>query len=163
MKRLTIFVFSIFILLVSCPAGAAPDFSKQERLKERLITMRNWKLMQELDLSGGKAQEVFNILKKYDDKRERLILRRRRLLRDLREESARDGASEEALKRLMKDLIRVNVLLAGLPEEEVKGLSSVFSLKEQARYLLFVERFGREMQRVIRMRNSDQRRDRPRR
>ncbi|HDZ91640.1 MAG: hypothetical protein JRJ09_12425 [Deltaproteobacteria bacterium] len=164
MKRLTVLLFSIVFLMVSWPAGATAAPPRQDRARERLVTMRNWKLMQEMDLTGEKAQRVFDILKKYDDKRERLILRRRRLLKALRDETGRAEPSEEVLKRLMKDLVRVNVGLAGLPEEEIKGLSEVFSLQEQARYLLFVERFGREMHRILReSRNPDRRRERPRR
>ena len=121
--------------------------------------MRNWKLMEALDLSGEKAKQVFNILKKYDDERERLIIKRRDLFKNLRQETESAEASEEKLRELIKGLIQVNVDLARLPEQEIDGLGIVFSLKDQARYLLFVESFGREMQRVVRMRRPDRRID----
>jgi len=117
--------------------------------------------MEELDLSGEKAQKVFNILKKYDDERERLIIKRRDLFIDLREETDSAEASDEKLRELIKELIQVNVDLARLPEKEIEGLGTVFSLKDQARYLVFVEKFGREMQRVVHMRRLDRRRDLP--
>ena len=163
MKKLSALVFCIAFVLVS-GAWAAPPFGhKQDRFKERLVTMRNWKLMEEFNLSGEKAQNVFNILKKYDEKRERLIIKRRDLFKDLREETDSTEASEEKLRELIGKLSQINVKLARLPEQELEGLGTVFSLKDQARYLLFVERFGREMQRVVPMRRPDHRRDLPRR
>lgn len=161
MKKLSVLVFGIVFVLVS-GAWAAPPFGhKQDRFKERLVTMRNWKLMAEFDLSGEKAQKVFNILKKYDDQRERLILKRRDLFKELRGEANSAKASEEKLRDLIKKLGETNVELARIPDQELEGLASIFSLTDQARYLLFVERFGREMQRIIPMGRPDRRRDFP--
>jgi len=161
MKKVSILIFCIVFVLVSGVWAAPPLRPKQEDLRERLVTMRNWKLMEELGLSGEKAQKVFNILKKYDDERERLIIKRRDLFIDLREETDSAEASDEKLRELIKELIQVNVDLARLPEKEIEGLGTVFSLKDQARYLVFVEKFGREMQRVVHMRRLDRRRDLP--
>lgn len=163
MKRLSILTFCIVFVLVSGVWAASPVSPKKEKLKERLVTMRNWKLMEELDLSGERAQKVFNILKKYDDEREKLIIKRRDLFKDLKRGTEGDEIGEEKLRELIKELIQVNVDLARLPEQEIEGLGTVFSLKEQARYLLFVERFGKEMQRVVHLRSPDRRRDFPRR
>jgi len=161
MKRLSILIFCIVFVLVSEVWAAPPVRPTQEKFKERLVTMRNWKLMEEFNLSGEKAQNVFNILKKYDDERERLIIRRRDLFKDLKEEADSAEASEEKLIELIGKLRQINVELARLPEQELKGLGAVFNLKDQARYLLFVERFGREMQRLVPMRRPDRRRDLP--
>ncbi len=117
-------------------------------IKERLITLRNWKLMEELNLSGERAQKVFKILSRFDSERERLLLKRKRLIKRLREAIDR-SAQDDELKRLMDDLTSTNIELSKIPQRELEGLKEVFSTRELARYLLFSQRFAREARRLI--------------
>ena len=124
-------------------------YQKNGKIKERLVTLRNWKLMEEFNLSGDKANRVFNILKGFDDRREDLILKRRRFYRNLRAELQRPQPSEEGLKNLIREITSLNIELARLPQEEVQALAAVFTVTEQARYLLFAERFARQARRLL--------------
>ncbi len=154
-KRAAFFSFLISCLtfIFSSVGLAGPHSSiPQQRhgnIKERLVTLRNWKLMDEFNLTGDRATQVFNILKTFDDKREELIFKRRTLFRNLREELQRSIPAEDRLRKLMKEINVVNVELASLPQEETKALAPVFTVKEQAQYLLFSERFAREARRLL--------------
>jgi hypothetical protein len=148
--RKFIFVWLSILCIFASVAWAEPyKGNKPKEVKERLITIRNWKLMEEFDLSGEKAQKVFDILKRYDKKREKLVIKRRKLLRRLRKDIKQPETTDDKLRSIINEIVLINVELARIPEQELKGLSEVFTQKELARFLLFSERFAREMQRII--------------
>ncbi len=122
---------------------------RAKEIKERLITLRNWQLMEELNLKGNRAQRVFDILKRFDDEREALIMKRRRLLRKLKDALETGSMSDAELKRLMTEITETNVALARIPQKELRGLEQVFTPRELARYLLFSQRFARQVRRLL--------------
>ncbi len=134
-----------------CKAGPfhPNPYQKTEKIKERLVTLRNWKLMEEFNLSGDKATRVFNILKKFDDRRENIILRRRKLYMTLKNKLQNPYATKKDLQNLINEITTLNIELSRLPREEVKALAPVFTVREQARYLLFSEKFAREARKLL--------------
>ena len=90
------------------------SFRKFKDLKKQVITLRNWELMQEFNLEGKRATEVFNILKKYDDQREKILVKRRQLLKNLKEKVENPAIPEEELTKLIKEVKEIDVQLAEL-------------------------------------------------
>ncbi len=123
--------------------------NKAKDIKERLITLRNWELMEEFNLKGERAQRVFDILKRFDDEREFLIRKRRRLLGRLREGLRTGSLSDARIKKLLTEITNTNVELARIPQKELKGLEKVFSPRELARYMLFSQRFAQQARRLL--------------
>ncbi len=142
-----VFALVFFIMLtVTAQADAVhPGLAFENARADRLITLRNWKLMEEFNLSGERARRVFGILKDFDRKRVDLIRQRRRILKDIRAELSSASCSKPKLKRLIRDYNKANVDLAKLPAQESMALNPVFTLKERARYILFSERFARQL------------------
>lgn len=126
-----------------------PERNRQfNETKERLITLRNWKLMEEFNLSGERAQKVFKILSKFDRQRERQLVKRRRLIKRLMD-AINKQARDDELERLMNELGSTNAELSRIPQRELEGLKDVFSTRELARYLLFSQRFAREARSLL--------------
>ena len=127
------------------------SFRTFKDVKKQVITLRNWELMQEFNLEGERATEVFNILKKYDDQREKILVKRRQLLKNLKEKVENPAIPEEELTKLIKEVKEIDVQLAELKGKEIKALSKVFSIREIGKYVLFMERFPRMMRKALRM------------
>jgi len=127
------------------------SFRTFKDLKKQVITLRNWELMQEFNLEGESATKVFNILKKYDDEREKILVKRRQLLKNLKEKVENPAIPEEELTKLIKEVKEIDVQLAKLRGKEIKALSKVFSIREIGKYVLFMERFPRMMRKALRM------------
>ena len=127
------------------------SFRKFKDVKKQVITLRNWELMQEFNLEGERATEVFNILKKYDDEREKILVKRRQILKNLKEKVENPAIPEEELTKLIKEVKEIDVQLAELRGKEIKALSKVFSIREIGKYVLFMERFPRMMRKALRM------------
>ena len=143
-------------MLLICVLGTmsiswGESFRTFKDLKKQVITLRNWELMQEFNLEGERATEVFNILKKYDDQREKILVKRRQLLKNLKEKVENPAIPEEELTKLIKEVKEIDVQLAELRGKEIKALSKVFSIREIGKYVLFMERFPRMMRKALRM------------
>ncbi len=150
------------VMLLICVLGImsiswGESFRTFKDLKKQVITLRNWELMQEFNLEGERATEVFNILKKYDDQREKILVKRRQLLKNLKEKVENPAIPEEELTKLIKEVKEIDVQLAELRGKEIKALSKVFSIREIGKYVLFMERFPRMMREALRMHRMQKR------
>ncbi len=149
--KVKVIVF-IIVGILACGTGAYAErsgWNSREGLADRIITLRNWKLMEEFDLSDERAREVFSILDRFDKERSRLIRKRRKILEDLRQELGAQVPARPRLRSLMRELQEINVELARLPARECEALKPVFTLEERARYVLFSNRFARELRGII--------------
>ncbi len=147
MKRVRVIAVAILVGgILSSPLLAQPP--KEKRVREKIQMLRMWKLTEELDLTEKEAAELFPIFGKYDKKRARLHRQRRKLLeelRDLIQEGAPSARINEVIRRL-EDNYRA---LSRMREEEWEEVKRVLTPDQQARYILFHERFARDMWRMI--------------
>jgi len=141
----------LICVLATMSISWGESFRTFKDVKKQVITLRNWELMQEFNLEGERATEVFNILKKYDDQREKILVKRRQLLKNLKEKVENPAIPEEELTKLVKEVKEIDVQLAELKGKEIKALSKVFSIREIGKYVLFMERFPRMMRKALRM------------
>jgi hypothetical protein len=151
-KSFLIFLLSMSIVVTGSLAWAEPpeDHPFQDgKIKERVVTMRNWKLMEEFNLSGENAQKVFTVLDKFDDERAMLIKKRRDIKKELNEALSEPNTNDARLKELIEDFFKTNAELSSIPEKESKAMSQVFDLRDQAKLILFHERFIRDVKGML--------------
>jgi len=147
----------LICVLATMSISWGESFRTFKDVKKQVITLRNWELMQEFNLEGERATEVFNILKKYDDQREKILVKRRQILKNLKEKVENPAIPEEELTKLIKEVKEIDVQLAELKGKEIKALSKVFSIREIGKYVLFMERFPRMMREALRMHRMQKR------
>ena len=135
------------LLLFLAPGGTAR--SEGPPLKERVATLRNWRLMEELGLSGKRAERVFRILSRFDEERAGLLKERRRLLRAIRA-AVIEGRSGPRLEGLIEEFYKTGEALSRIPRRESEALKEELGTLERARYLLFTQRFARELREMAR-------------
>jgi Spy/CpxP family protein refolding chaperone len=155
-KKMKNKIFLIFFLCMCFIVTGQPVFAGPPegppmghvKMKERIVTLRNWRLMEELDLQGEKAQKVFSILDAFDKEREKLIKQRRDIKRELRLVIESPPAADPKAKTLMNEFFKINSALSAIPEKEINALGEVFDTREQAKFLLFQERFIRDIKKM---------------
>ncbi|AMM41479.1 hypothetical protein HS1_001685 [Candidatus Desulfofervidus auxilii] len=147
----------LICVLATMSISWGESFRTFKDVKKQVITLRNWELMQEFNLEGERATEVFNILKKYDDEREKILVKRRQILKNLKEKVENPAIPEEELTKLIKEVKEIDAQLAELKGKEIKALSKVFSIREIGKYVLFMERFPRMMREALRMHRMQKR------
>lgn len=160
MKRILLMT-SILIVFASTSLAGPFKGDRPGRFKERITTLRNWELMEFFDLSEERAQKVFSILKGFDKEREQLIIERKMLMDSIRREANDPSTPAETLEKLISRYHDLNMKIAELPKKEIEGLREVFSTRELARYIIFSERFTREIKGAIYRKMEERRRDAP--
>jgi len=160
-RYLLLAVGMAFLLGIGAPSHGEPVGPREEgKVWKKLSMLRMWRLTEELDLTQEEAAKVFPIIHKYDKKRASLRKERREILQKLRRTMNEEGGREE-ITALMGRLEANGKKLDQVKEEEWKELKAILPLKKQVRYLLFQERFAREMWRLLREGRRPQRRPRP--
>ena len=140
----------VFLCFLSMPVLSLGGVSKEEetRTMEKVETIRNWKLMDVLNLSQDRAQRLFIILRKFDLQRRKLVQERRNLREELIKAS-RGKAVKGDVRAMSLRYLNVGVELARLRVKELRALEKELSPQEEAKYILFTERFNREIMGMI--------------
>ncbi|NPA93968.1 MAG: hypothetical protein GXO58_00900 [Thermodesulfobacteria bacterium] len=155
MKHRALLFLALVAALMPLVTGVSASFAMDKEDKrareilERLMTLRNWQLMEEFHIKGEKAQKVFEILSKYDKERESLILKRRHLMNCLKDAVSDESTPEKELSQLMNQVLDVNIQIATIPKKEIQGLKQVFDTRQCAKYLLFSQKFAREIRAIV--------------
>lgn len=139
-------------LLLIFPSLLHPqEFSEErEKVKERIETIRMWKMMNTLDLSREQSEKIFPLLQEIEERRRMLFEERGRAMRELEETVRGEHPDEGAVVALMERIEQNQEEMEKLRREEKKSLGSILSPLQQGRYLIFKETFERELRSIIR-------------
>ncbi len=111
---------------------------------EKIETIKMWKLMDALNLDTQTALKVFPIIKKMDEKRVLLQQKKRELLRQIRLAISGNQA-KETIDELANKLFSLKEKISNVSREEYQKLRSVLNEKQLGKFLLFQQRFRREL------------------
>lgn len=148
-KALVVSLLVVMALFFSCNLGwAGMRGDRSARVVEKLEALRNWKLMDVLNLSQERAEKIFMILTPFDKKREAL-LRERRQVRKRLVMASEGKAVKGDVRSIARRYLAIGTELAKLREDELRALEKELSPQEEAKYLIFVDRFHMEIMRML--------------
>lgn len=146
----------------------SPPSSQEERRAQifrRIETFRMIRMTEALNLDEETAARVFTRLRPIDQKRWGLIQERNQLRREIKKGTDAGKVESRQLEGWRKRLRENQQALEKLGEEELNALEGLLTPEQQAKYLLFRERFQEELKERIReargRRGDSSRRDRP--
>ncbi|MBI5409299.1 MAG: hypothetical protein HZA14_08030 [Nitrospirae bacterium] len=153
-----IFGFIFICFLLGSPdanafAGPREDFDgpppreRMEGVRERIETLKMWKLTKALDLDEAASARLFPLLNKYDKKRHELERDLRDGMNKLRE--ALKGRSELNLKESIDKLDYNHGELQRINDEEWAEVKKILAIEQQAKFIIFKQEFDMEMRRII--------------
>ena len=156
MKKRIVKILISFIILFGFAAHSLaepPDFEKpptkeqKEKVRQRIETLRMWKLTKDLDLDEKTSAQLFPLLNRYDKKRAEMEQAMQQSIKELRESlrEKREGQLRDILERLEQS----HKSMQGLRDAEWEELKKILTLEQQARYVIFLQEFDREMRRII--------------
>jgi Spy/CpxP family protein refolding chaperone len=147
---LLVVLLSLFVKADAFPQGTPPpDIKQQERMREKIETTRTWKLIDYLDLSEEQSEKFLPALKKLREKEKELFEKKRELFERLNflieEEKSNPDKIKETLLRLEENRKKMQ------EERELFLLKAkdVLTLTQQAKLVLFEEKFEQRMKEII--------------
>lgn len=155
-KNVFTFLFLFFLLVgfaVNSIAEPPEDFDRpptkeqMKRVRERIETLRMWKLTKALDLDEKTSAQLFPLLNRYDKKRAEIEQSIWAGIKGLKESlrEKREGKLRDILDRLEQDhreLQRTN-------DEERADLKRILTIEQQAKFVLFQQEFNKEIRKII--------------
>jgi len=131
------------------PPQEPPPPEKREQLRRDIENMRIWKMTQFLELSTEQSTKFFPIFNDFQSKREKFEEEQGEMMRRLGELVESEEEHESEIKRLMSGLVKNRERMVSRQDEFRREAGKVLSLKQQAKLIIFEERFRREMHRMI--------------
>ena len=143
---LSIFVISLIFLPFACVVSAwANPMHNRQQMMERIETIKMWKLMDTLNLNSETALKVFPIIKEMDQKKALLMQKKRALMRQLRDQINGKAPQKGKTDTLASQIFNLTEQLCAIPQEAYNKLKPVLTEKQLGQYLLFQQRFRREL------------------
>jgi hypothetical protein len=123
---------------------------ERERVKQRIDMIRLWGLIAELGLDAEKAKIFFPIMYQYQRRKNLLAKKVYDIKMRMAGVLSKDGASPEEVQKLIDEYCAMASEQTKLTQEELSRLSEVLTPRQQAQYILFGDRFNRELTFIIR-------------
>jgi len=148
-------LLSLIILFGFAAQGLAepPDFEKpptkeqKEKVRKRIETLRMWKLTKDLDLDEKTSAQLFPLLNRYDKKRAEIEHAMQESIKELKESlrEEREGQLRGILDRVEQN----HKVMQSLRDAEWEDMKKILTIEQQARYVIFLQEFDREIRRII--------------
>lgn len=153
-KKVVFLVFLILILFAieataEQPEGVERPITKKHmnKTRERIETLKMWKLTKALDLDEKTSSQLFPLLSRYEKKKAEI---RDALMVTMKElQDALRDRSERQIKDNLGKIEAENNALHKLRDEEWTELKKILNIEQQAKYIIFQHEFKRDMWRMI--------------
>ncbi len=122
---------------------------ERERVRQRIEMIRMWSLITELELDEEKAKALFPIISEFRQKRYTLAVEIHQVKLQLAAAMARTGSEESEFQGLIQRYRKLMNDYSGLALQEFDRMSAVLNPRQQSKYILFGDRFNRELQVII--------------
>ena len=162
MKLVKYFIMALMIVSagVSLAQPGPPPMGPEggpmrEKLRERINTMKIWKLTEEVGLTSQQSEKFFPIYNKFQKAMDDIEMKRGELVDRL--ESLADSQNSSD-KDIIEALTAVNDIPRQMLAERgkfLKDISTILPLQQQAKLAVFEERFKQRLQEFIRDMRQD--------
>jgi Spy/CpxP family protein refolding chaperone len=152
MKRLTAVTISLLIVLTALAAFAQEiedRKAKRDRINAKVEELRKEILISKVGLTESEVAKIMDINKKYRDKRRSLFKERLENRRALSKALKEETVNESELKSILNKRTSLDDEMTGLRKQEEKEISKLLTTEEFANYILFNERFNRQMRGLV--------------
>ncbi len=153
MKR--IFQYILLIVFVNSMTGllAQEDFwmDVNPERRERLKTLRIWKMTEFLDLSSEQSTAFFPKLKDFEKYTRSKQKKQRELIQEITEKINESDYSPKRsdVKKLIHRLAEIEKDIINQKEEFINDLSTVLTPEQQLQYIVFENRFRRKLMKTL--------------
>jgi len=157
LKRLTL-ILAVFLACIATstafaqgpPFGKEKMFEKGHEIRERIEMMRMWKLLEVLDLSDKQAEKFLPILNAFQKEQKELEKRKRETLKELEDELSTEKLDLKKVQLYLDDLEENRIMFENNRVSFLSKTKEVLSLEQQAKLVLFEERFAERVKEMIR-------------
>ncbi len=129
--------------------GGGPSPQKSEEVRKKIEAIRIWRLTEELKLDEKASARLASLLSSIDQRRAMIARESMEAMRDLRAYLKSERPDRSKLKAALDRIERNQNEMMDLRKKEIGGVRDILTVEQQARYVLFQQKFRREMRGMI--------------
>ena len=122
---------------------------RRDKIKERVGDLKKELLISRLEFDDATSEKLIEINEKYFELMIEKVTERKDTMEALEELYKQEEVSEKEINTLIDDLFDIDDEITNLRTKENKEISSLLTTEEFGRYLIFNERFNREIRKII--------------
>lgn len=156
MRNMKIKILLVFLALAASVAAQPPpspfeeDGPMRKQIREKIQTMKIWKLTEEVGLSPEQSEKFFPIYNKHQKALEELEASRRELVDRLERMSNSAEVSDKEISETTRQLEEIPGKIIEERNKFMREISAVLPLRQQAKLMVFEERFRQRLQEFVR-------------
>ena len=151
MKNIVGTAIAVLLVFTSISLGAEGDIEKKkEDAKWRIDLIRKGMLAQELGLDEATLAKLVGINDRYDIERKKLFEERRDNMAALDKALSKEKSTDSEIDGIVNKLIGVEDKIDELRKKEMGELDKLLTTEQMGRYIVFNDRFNKEIMRIIR-------------
>jgi len=160
MKKLKFLEVFFFVLIFSLtaqgvqaqrpPAHPFPEEGKRERLREEIETMKMWKMLEVLNLTDEQSDKFLPAWRELQKAQKDFREKREDLLKSLEGVLGAEKPDEGKIKDILAQLEKQRSRLDEVQQRFRQKAQEVLTIEQQAKLLLFEDRFEKRMMEIIR-------------
>lgn len=154
MNRYLILFF--FFLLPTCylfaqEMGPPPEPLQMNReVRKQFDQIKIWQMTQDMDLPTDEAEKFFPLYNDYNSQLRNINVERRQAIRGL-DSLLRKNPEETGLRKKIQETLNFDAQLADEHQKFIRSLEGILSPIQVARYIVFEQKFDREIRERIRL------------
>ncbi len=155
--RKIVILFSIVILPISWalaqempPPPPTESGPENPEIRKQLEQIKIWQMTKEMDLPTNKAEKFFPLYNNYNTELRSITTQRREAVRGLDSTIKRETGEVEVRKQVQQ-VLNLDAQMASVHEKFMQSLEGVLSPVEIGKYIVFEQKFDREIRERIRM------------
>ncbi len=130
--------------------GGPMIFRTNPEIRRQLEEIKIWQMTKEMNLPTDKSEEFFPLYNKYNEEMRRTTTERQESVRKL-DSMVNHGGSEPEMRGQIANVVALDSRLAGIHLKFIQSLGKILTPTEVAKYIVFEQRFDREIRNRIRI------------
>jgi len=131
------------------PRGGQGERPMREQMRERIETIKIWKLTEDLDLSTGQSEKFFPAYNQFNDNRKAIEKERRTIFDQLNLLTGEDNPNDKKINELLDKLDNLDQKINALRVKFRQDLKDVLTTQQIGRLYIFEVEFMRHIRDIM--------------
>lgn len=116
-----------------------------QKMRDRISTVKIWKLTEYLDLSEEQAGKFFPRTREHQKEMDKIVQQQRQLYEDFQQKIDDGGIEARDVDRYVAETARLDKALIDLRTRHIQGMKDLLNDEQLARFAVFNEHFRRQI------------------
>jgi Spy/CpxP family protein refolding chaperone len=145
---ITLLILSLVFAVTVCAEKTTDE--KREDAKWRIDLIRKGLIAQELDLDEATLAKLTTLSDSHEKEMRAIMEERKKLMKDLETALEKEKVSDSEVKGIINKLVTAEEKIVTLRKKELGELEKILTTEQIGRYIIFNERFKREIRKLVR-------------